>query len=149
MNNDETKHITDLSFQLIDAVADISKFPGSNKTAIIAIYKSSVFLYTITINVNDRQFSNLEFLAESRNNDTDYIFRKANDTETIYTLKYLNHDKDDNTHTFLIRPDYQKIDTAELLNKQSLYDTVMKKLINLKKKIMNRKKLLEADKISE
>jgi len=148
--NNETKHlITDLSFQLMDAVADISKFPGSNKTATIAIYKSSVFLNTITVNVNDKQFRDFEFLAESRNNDSDYLFKLKDEPDKIYTLKYLNNDKENDIHTFLIRPDYQKRNTVKLLVKQSLKDTVMKKLINLRKKIIERKKLLETDKISE
>jgi len=149
--NNETKHlITDLSLQLIDAVADISKFPNENKVATVAIYRSGYYLYTITIKINDEkynQYNHLEYLAESKSGNGNFVFKLKDEQNTIYTLRYLNDEND--IHTFLIRPEFKKIDTAKLLKKQSLRDTVMKKLINLRKKIIERKKLLETDKISE
>jgi hypothetical protein len=141
MNNNETKHlITDLSFQLIDAVTDISKFPNENKVATVAIYRSGHYLYTITIKINDEkynQYNHLEYLAESKNGNDNFVFKLKDEPDTIYTLRYLNDEND--IHTFLIRPEYKKIDTAKLLDKQSLRDTVMKKLNILKMKILKRK----------
>ena len=145
--NNETKHITDLSFQLIDAVADISKFPNENRVATVVIYRSGHYLYTITINTNDERYNNLEFLAESKNCNGNFVFQLKDEPDTISTLRYLNNEND--THTFLIRNEFKKINTVKLLDKQSLRDTVMKKLINLRKKIIERKKLLETDKISK
>jgi len=114
MNTNETKQsIADLSLKLIDAMA----YPGSKET-VIALYKSSEFLYTININYNEEKYHNFKLLAQSRSNNNDYLFQDKNDSDTIYTLKYLDNQND--IHAFLINPTYEKINSAELLKTDAI-----------------------------
>ena len=114
MDNNETKQsIADLSLKLIDAMA----FPG-NKNAQIVVYKRDEYLYTITINYDSEKYRNCEIIAQNKNNSSNYLIRmKDDDPDTIYTLHYLENEND--IHTFLIKPDYEKINTDELLKTET------------------------------
>ena len=117
MNTAETKQsIADLSLKLIDAIA----FPG-NKDAQIAIYKSSEYLYTITFSYDSEQYRDYEIIAQNKNNNNSYLLRLKNEPDTIYTLRYLENDND--IHTFLIKPDYRKMNTGELLKNETNTET--------------------------
>jgi hypothetical protein len=117
MNTETEKKIYDSANQLIEAIA----FPG-NTNITIALYKSLHYLYSITINFEEKKYRDFEFLAQSRNNDCDYLFKGKNDPDTVFSLRYINHDTENDIHAFLIRPEYQKINTGELLKTET--DTI-------------------------
>jgi uncharacterized protein YpiB (UPF0302 family) len=113
MDNNETKQsIADLSLKLIDAIA----FPG-NKDAQIVIYKNSEYLYTITFNYDSEQYRDYEIIAQNKNDNNSYLLCLKDKPDTIHTLRYLENEND--IHTFLIKPEYQKMNTGELLKNET------------------------------